>query len=214
MLESYLLALTAFIVTIDPLGMVPIFLALTGQADRAARKRIALRGTMIGAVLLLLFALLGDRVLLTLGISLPAFRIAGGLMLLAIGFEMVFEKRSQRRNHTAEVIRDERQQSTSPGEDVAVFPLAVPLIAGPGAIAAVILQMSSHNGDVAAQGIVILALGSALAGLLIMLLLAARIAHLLSPTMVTILSRLLGLMLAALAVQFIIDGIKRAFGLD
>ena len=214
MLETYLLALTAFTVTIDPLGMVPIFLALTAALDQRGRMRAAIRGTLIGATVLLVFAFFGDRVLLVLGISMPAFRIAGGLMLLAIGFEMVFEKRSERRNHTAESIRDERLQGESHNDDVAIFPLAVPLVAGPGAIAAVILQMSAQGGDTATQAVIIAALASVLVTLLLMLLLAARMAHLLGRTFVTILSRLLGLLLAALAMQFIIDGAKQAFGLS
>ena len=209
MLEIYLLALVAFIVTIDPVGMVPIFLALTGGMERKARLQVALRGVLIGSVILAIFALAGERALTGLGISMPAFRIAGGLMLLVIGFEMVFEHRSKRRNESAETIKDERSRDASVDDDVAIFPLAVPLIAGPGAIAAIVLQMSQHAGDVTAQLVVAGALASALLALLLLLVIATRVAHLLRPTIVTVLSRLLGLLLAALAVQFVIDGIQQ-----
>ena len=209
MLEIYLLALVAFFVTIDPVGMVPIYLALTGGMERRARLQAALRGVLIGALILSVFALAGDRALTGLGISMPAFRIAGGLMLLAIGFEMVFERRAKRRNDRAETIKGERARDDSVDDDIGVFPLAVPMIAGPGAIAAVVLQTSQHAGDVTAQLVVGGALASVLAGLLLLLLIASRVAHLLGPTLVTVLSRLLGLLLAALAVQFVIDGVRQ-----
>ena len=206
MLETFSLAFVAFLVTIDPLGMVPIFLGVTGGIDTKGRRRTALQGTIIGALILLLFALVGEAALGALGIGLPAFRIAGGLMLLAIAFEMVFERRTKRRGETAEHIRDEGQ-----GTDLAIFPIGVPLIAGPGAITAAILQMSLTGGDLTGQALVLVALALNLALLYLTLRLAAELGRHLSPTLILILSRLLGLILGALAVQFIIDGVLAAF---
>ena len=212
MLEIYLLALVAFIVTIDPLGMVPIFLAMTGNMTRQERQKVALRGVLVGSLILAVFAFFGDKALTGLGISMAAFRIAGGLMLLVIGFEMVFERRSRRRDTSAKKIKDERHKDEAVGDDVGIFPLAIPLIAGPGAIAAVVLQTSAHAGDITAQLIVAGALASVLVILLLLLILASRIAHLLGPTLVAVLTRLLGLLLASLAVQLIIDGITQVIG--
>ncbi|MCB2053305.1 MAG: MarC family protein [Geminicoccaceae bacterium] len=221
MIESFTAALIAFLVTIDPLGMVPLFLALTAGMSAAARSRTAFRGVLVGALILGAFALAGDGLLGALGISISAFRIAGGLMLLVIAFEMVFEKRAERRSQTVEHVRDERQPdpaaAAGPGaggeEHVAVFPLAIPLIAGPGAITAVILQLGRHEGLVLDQLAVVGALVTVLALLLSLLLLASRIAHLLGRTLVNVLSRLLGVLLAALAIQFVIDGVREAFSL-
>ena len=206
MIETFFLAFVAFLVTVDPLGLVPIFLGVTSGLDLAGRRRTALQGTVIGAVVLLLFALAGEAVLGVLGIGLPAFRIAGGLMLLAIAFEMVFERRTKRRGETAEHIRDEGQ-----GADAGIFPIGVPLIAGPGAITAAILQMSLAEGDLTGQALVLAALALNLALLYLTLRLAAELGRHLSPTLILVLSRLLGLILGALAVQFIIDGAVAAF---
>ena len=206
MIETFSLAFVAFLVTIDPLGMVPIFLGLTGGITDAGRRRIAAQGVIVGSLILIVFALLGEAALGVLGITLPAFRIAGGLMLLAIAFEMVFERRGQRRSGTAEHIRDEQQ-----GSDLAVFPIGIPLIAGPGAITAAILQMTLAGGDYVAQGAVLAALFSTLLLLFLMLRLGTALARYLTPTLIQVLSRLLGLVLGALAVQFVIDGIRQAF---
>ena len=206
MLEIYLLALIAFFVTIDPIGTTPIFVALTRGNAPAENRAMAIKGVLIGLVILTLFMLAGEAALTKLGISLPAFRIAGGLMLLAIAYEMIFGKRAQRRGDSADTIKDE-----TPGDDITVFPLAIPLIAGPGAITAVMLQAGSIDGDIKAFALIWAALVTTLASLLACLLLANAIAHRLGPALVNAFSRLLGLLLAALAVQFIIDGIKRAF---
>lgn len=206
MLEIYLLALVAFIVTVDPIGTAPIFVALTRGNDPAQNRMMALKGVVIGFAILALFMFAGEAALSQLGVSLPAFRIAGGLMLLAIAYEMIFEKRSQRRGDRADSIKEETQ-----GDDITVFPLAIPLIAGPGAITAVMLQAGTTGGDTKALALVLGALATTLLMLLASLLLANAIAHRLGPSLVDAFSRLLGLLLAALAVQYIIDGIKRAF---
>lgn len=205
MAETFVLALTAFLVTIDPIGLVPIFIALTRGADAVRRRAMAVKGVLIGGAILLLFALVGERALTALGIGMPAFRIAGGLLLLAIAFEMVFEKRSERRAGTAGQAVDE------PQVDVSVFPLGIPLIAGPAAITTTILQTGAHAGDPARQALVIGAMLTVLALVTSTLLASSMLAARLGPTLVGVLSRLLGLILAALAVQQVIDGVRAAF---
>ena len=198
-------AFATLFVAIDPLGLLPVFLALTAGAGAAERRRIALRGTLIGGGVLLAFALLGDRLLGLLGIGLPAFRVAGGLMLLVIAFEMVFERRSERRTRSAEGAKADPVR-----EDVAVFPVAIPLIAGPGAITAVVLLMGRYQGEPLLQAAVLAVLALVLGLSLATFLLVERIERLLGATGTTVASRLLGILLAALAVQFVLDGIALA----
>jgi multiple antibiotic resistance protein len=203
------MALVAFLVTIDPVGLAPIFLALTRDFDPAQRRRIAGRGVLLGGGVLLGFALLGEPALRTLGISIPAFRIAGGITLLLLAVEMVFEHRARRRSSTAEAAAAEETDPSG----VAAFPLAMPLVAGPAAITTVILQVSSQDGDVAGLAAVVAGLLACLALTYASLIAASLLAKALGPTLVLLLSRLLGLLLAALSVQFVIDGVKEAFGL-
>jgi multiple antibiotic resistance protein len=205
--ETLVLAFTAFLVTIDPIGLLPIFIGLTRGAEAARRRAMALKGTAVGSAVLLLFAIVGERGLAVLGIGMPAFRIAGGLLLLVVAFEMVFERRGQRRGHGANGPGEEHHV-----EDIAVFPLAIPLIAGPAAITTTILLTGSHAGDPASQAVVIGAMIAVLVVVALTLLVSAALAALLGPTLVNVVSRLLGLVLAALAVQQVIDGSKAAFG--
>ena len=197
-------AFATFFVAIDPIGLVPMFLALTPNSDARARRGIAMRAVFTAAVLLLLFAAFGKSVLGFLGIGLPAFQIAGGLMLFLIAVDMLFEKRTERRSkNAAEAVGPSHQ----PSDDVAVFPLGVPLLAGPGAIAAAILLMGQHQGDYAAQGAVV---GVMLGVLLIALLFffaGDRLGRLTGPTFTKALTRVLGMILGALAVQFVLTGI-------
>lgn len=208
MSETLLLAFTAFLVTIDPIGLVPIYIGLTRGASAERRRAMALKGVGVAAVILVLFAVVGERALATLGIGMPAFRIAGGLLLLAIGFEMVFQRRGERRGGNAGQPVDD-----SHPQDVAVFPLAIPLIAGPAAITTAILQTGAHTGDIVAEALVIAAMLAVLALVACTLMASTLLASVLGPTLVGVLSRLLGLVLAALAVQQVIDGSKSAFGL-
>lgn len=200
-------AFTTLLVTIDPPGLAPIFLGLTAGMSRAQRKQVALRGSLIAFIILAVFALFGAGVLGLLGISMGAFRLAGGLLLFWIAFEMVFERRQDRKEKTGEVAitKDHIQ-------NIAVFPLAIPLIAGPGAISATILLSGAFASSLErAQLIIVIA-----ANLLIMLgalLVADRLDRFLGATGRAILTRLLGVILAALAVQFVVDGAKAAFNL-
>jgi len=200
-------AFTTLLVTIDPPGLAPLFLGLTTGMSRAERKQVALRGSVIAFIILAVFALFGASVLGVLGISIGAFRIAGGLLLFWIAFEMVFEKRQDRKEKTTEaaITKDHI-------ENIAVFPLALPLIAGPGAISATILLAGTLLSSVGkAQLIGVIAANMLLTFL--MLLVAERLDRFLGVTGRAILTRLLGVILAALAAQFVVDGAKSALNL-
>jgi multiple antibiotic resistance protein len=212
LLATYATALVAFLVIVDPLGLVPIFIALTRGAGQAIRQRMALKAVLIAASVLVAFALLGEELLTSIGIGIPAFRIAGGILLVLVALEMVFERRTQRRENTAEHVADERHAVLHHVTDISVFPMAVPLLAGPGAITTVILQMGARTGSWADQVSVLAALLTTFVVVGISLFLASRLERYLGPTLISVFSRLLGLLLSALAVQFIIDGTKRAFG--
>lgn len=204
-METLLNAFTTLLVTLDPPGMAPIFLGLTVGMNREQRKQVAIRGCVIAFGILAVFALFGAKVLGTLGISIGAFRIAGGLLLFAIAFEMIFEKRQERKEKTTEmaITKDHIHH-------VAVFPLALPLIAGPGAISATILISGTMNGTVEHLqflGVIAFSIGL----LFCVMLLADRFAKFLGVTGRAILTRLLGVILAALSVQFVVDGVKSAF---
>ena len=188
-------AFVALFVVIDPVGLAPIFVALTLGADPAHRRAVALRACLIGLAVLTLFGLVGEAVLEFVGISLPAFRIAGGILLFITALDMLFERRTKRRG----------EQEAA--EDPSVFPLAIPLIAGPGAIAAMILLTSRTGADAAwiaaVHGVMALVVGL----VLLLFLIAGRIERLLGPTGIVVVTRLLGMLLAALSVQFVLDGL-------
>jgi len=199
-------AFTTLLVTIDPPGLAPIFLGLTTGMSRGQRKQVAMRGTIIAFVILAVFALFGASVLGVLGISIGAFRIAGGLLLFWIAFEMVFEKRQDRKEKTSTAAI-----TVDHIHNISVFPLAIPLIAGPGAISATILIAGSMQGSLErAQLIIVIA--SSLLLLFLALLIADRLDRFLGVTGRAILTRLLGVILAALATQFVVDGLKSTLG--
>ncbi|MGX5722512.1 MarC family protein [Shinella zoogloeoides] len=198
-------AVTTLLVTLDPPGLAPIFLGLTVGMTRPQRKQVALRGSLIAFCILAVFALTGAGVLSLLGISIGAFRIAGGLLLFWIAFEMIFERRNERKEKTSEVAitRDHIH-------NIAVFPLALPLIAGPGAISATILLSGSFP-SILERTALIGVLALCLVVLFLSLVIAERIDRFLGNTGRAILTRLLGVILAALAVQFVVDGVKSVF---
>jgi MarC family membrane protein len=206
MLDVVLHAFTTLFVVIDPLGLVPVLLALTAGMAAADRRRMALKGALIAGVILLGFGLVGERLLGLLGIGLAAFRTAGGVMLLLIALEMVFERRTDRRSRSADELRQVGGQ-----DDIAVFPLAIPLLSGPGAIASIMLLMARYDGQPAAQAIVLAALLAVMALCVLILLLLEPLERLLGPTLTHVVSRLLGILLAALAVQYVLDGLRSAF---
>jgi len=194
-------------VVVDPVGNAPIFAGLTrGQSD-AERWRTAVKGVTLAAAILLAFFVVGNGLLSALGIGIPAFRIAGGMLLFLVALDMVFAHHSGLRGATASERAEAHER-----EDISIFPLAFPLIAGPGAITTVLL-MASDSSDLTGQGI---RLGVILVVLLITLgslLLTARIVKVLGETGANVIDRLLGLILAAIAVQFVVDGIREAFAL-
>lgn len=195
-------ALTTMLVTLDPPGLAPVFLALTAGMTRAQRGQVALRGSIIAFGILALFALFGASILNVLGISLGAFRISGGLLLFWISFEMIFEKRQERKEKTSEVAVTQDHI-----QNIAVFPLALPLIAGPGAISAtVLISGTMETGFDKALFILLLAFSMLI--VFAALLAADRLDRFLGNTGRAILTRLLGVLLAALSVQFVVDGIK------
>jgi len=205
MIALFLSAFVTLFVVIDPPGCAPIFASLTTNANATHRRAMAIRSTAVASAILLIFALLGEDLLHTLGISLDAFRIAGGIMLFLIALEMVFEKRTQRREtRAAEVNRDPDH------DDISIFPMGIPMIAGPGSIATMMLLMARSNG-LGESLIVVAALAAVMALMLFSLLAAGAIMRVLGPKLEAMITRVLGVILAALATQFVIDGVKASF---
>jgi multiple antibiotic resistance protein len=195
-------ALVTLVVVVDPVGLVPTFLAVTHGLPQQARRRIAVRASIIAAAILAGTALLGDWLLHQLGITLPAFRIAGGLLLFAVASEMVFGVRTERQSKQAEDALEEHLRN------VAAFPLAIPLMAGPGAITATLLLAGQASGKPISLAVLIAVVVVVCALCLGVFLLANRVDRLLGITGNVVSSRLLGVLLAALAVQYVIDGVR------
>ncbi|MDX5983346.1 MarC family protein [Sphingomonas sp. TF3] len=205
MIELYISSLITFFVVIDPPGCAPIYAGLTAGATPVHARAMALRAVLVAAGILLVFALFGEALLHGLGISLASFRIAGGIMLFLIALEMVFEKRTERREDRAAKIAAE------PHDDVSIFPMAMPMIAGPGSIASVMLLMGRNEG-IERSLVVLGALATILLLTLVSLLAAGPIMRVLGAKIEAVITRLLGVLLAALAVQFVIDGVKISLG--
>ncbi|HEX9905607.1 MAG TPA: MarC family protein [Propylenella sp.] len=194
-------AFVTLFVTIDPPGLAPLFLAVTAGMTRSQRAQIAVRASLTAFAVLLLFAVAGTAVLQVFGITIHAFRIAGGLLLFHIAFEMIFEKRHERHERSAE-----RAVTADHIRNIAIFPLAIPLIAGPGAISATLLLAGTFSEPVE-RAVLILIVAVNLAAAWLVFLAAERLDRILGATGRIVLTRLLGLFLAALAVQFVIDGV-------
>ena len=203
--DLFLSAFITFFVVIDPPGCAPIYASLTKGATAAQRRNMAIRATIVAAGILLVFALFGEQLLAALHIELDSFRIAGGIMLFLIAIDMVFEKRTERREERAQKIID-----TPEIEDVSVFPMAMPMIAGPGSIASVMLLMSQNEG-IDRAGIILTALGAVLILTLLALMAAGPIMRVLGSKAEAVITRLLGVLLGALAAQFVIDGLRASF---
>jgi multiple antibiotic resistance protein len=202
LLDFAVSALLTLFVVVDPVGLVPSFLAVTDGLPLKARRSVALRASVIAGAILVGTALLGDWLFRTLGISLSAFRIAGGLLLFSIASEMVFGVRLRREGETAEEAVEERARN------VAAFPLAIPLMAGPGAITATVLLAGRADGHLPLVGLLIAVVILVTIACYVAFIFARRISRLLGMTGNIVLSRLLGVLLAALAVQFVVDGIR------
>ena len=202
--EFLISALVTLVVVVDPIGLVPSYLAITHGLPQRARRNVALRAALIAAGILAGSALIGAWLLHTLSIGLPAFRIAGGLLLFSIASEMVFGVRIERQAQQAEQAIEEHVRN------IAAFPLAIPLMAGPGAITATILLAARNDHDPMRLGILLAVIITVLAICFVVFALAARIAKWLGVTANVVASRLLGVLLAALAVQYVIDGVRTA----
>jgi multiple antibiotic resistance protein len=196
-------SLVTFFVIIDPLGLIPVFNGLAEGMTAHDRRRLAYRGVVIGTGVLLLFAIGGEPLLDALGIPLPAFRAAGGAMLFLIAIEMMFQNRVARRNETAQSAAHEPQV-----EDVAIFPLAIPLLAGPGAITSVLLLASRHRGALLEESIVLAAMAFVMLVTLATFLASERLGRIVGPTLAAIATRLLGILLAAVAVEYMVVGVR------
>jgi multiple antibiotic resistance protein len=205
--DALINAMTTMLVTLDPPGLAPVFLGLTVGMTAAQRRQVALRGSIIAFGILTVFALFGAGVLGLLGISMGAFRIAGGLLLFWISFEMVFERRQERKEKTSQAA-----VTIDHLRDLAVFPLAIPLIAGPGAISATVLLAGTFT-SAFDRALLIGVLALMMVTLYLTLLLAEKLDRFLGVTGRAILTRLLGVILAALSVQFVVDGVRAAFNL-
>lgn len=204
MIELFISALVTFFVIIDPPGCAPIFASLTAGAPAAHRRAMAIRSTLVAGGILFAFALVGKAFLAALHVSLDAFRIAGGIMLFMIALDMVFEKRTERReNRAQDVIAKEH-------EDISVFPMGIPMIAGPGSIASAMLLTSRADGWTE-RSVVLAALFVTLVVTMVSLLLAGPLMKLVGYRVEAMITRILGVILAALAAQFVIDGIKASF---
>ena len=207
MLDQFISAFITLFVVLDPPGCAPIYAGLTAGATAAQRRTMAIRATVIAGAILLVFALFGENLLGALHIELDSFRIAGGLMLFLIALDMVFEKRTQRREQRAEQVR-----STPEVEDVSVFPMAMPMIAGPGAIASVMLvegEAKGLDGSLAVLGALLVVLLLTLAALIA----AGPLMKLVGAKVEAVITRVLGVLLGALAAQYVIDGLRGSFGL-
>lgn len=194
-------ALVTMFVVIDPIGIAPLFVALTPGMTPTERRRIAWRAVAVAAFVLLLFAFLGEAVLGAVGISMPAFRVAGGILLFLTALDMLFERRTKRREDRTDDV---------PGDDPSVFPLAIPLMAGPGSIASVILLTGERPGaegmitTLGVTAVVLIAMG-------LTLQVSSYLERVISKVGIDVITRILGMLLAALSVQFVLDGLA-AFG--
>lgn len=200
-MQELVSAFVTLFVTIDPPGLAPLFLGVTAGMSRIERRQIALRASVIALAILVVFALAGTMILSVFGITIHSFRIAGGLLLFFIAFEMIFERRQERHEKSAE-----RAVTADQIRHLAVFPLAIPLIAGPGAISATIL-LSGQLAEPLERGALILIVAINLLMAWLVFLAAERLDRFLGATGRIVLTRLLGLILAALAVQFVADGV-------
>ncbi len=205
MIELFGSALVTFLVIIDPPGCAPIFASLTRGTPPAHRRAMAIRSSLIAWAILMFFAILGRPMLDALHISLASFRIAGGILLFFIAFDMIFERRTERREKRAEAI-----EGTPEAEDISVFPMAIPMITGPGSIASAMLWVSRAEG-VAEVAVVLAAITTVMVITMLTLLAAGPLMRMIGEKIEAMITRILGVILAALAAQFVVDGLKQSF---
>jgi multiple antibiotic resistance protein len=212
MLTVLLASFVTFFVAIDPVAMAPMFTTMTSRMTPEWRRTMAWKSVTIATGILLAFAFGGAWLLEQIHVSLDAFRIAGGVLLFLIAVDMLFEKRAERRDERAEKVAAEQAKHPEHQDDISVFPLAIPLIAGPGAIASIMLFFAEYEAPMD-RAMVLLGVGANLALCLIAFLMSGPLSRIMGPTVGSMLTRVFGILLAALAAQFVVDGIKNAFGL-
>lgn len=205
MLELFLAAFVTFFVVIDPPGMAPVFASITAGGPKPWRRQMAIRGCLVATGVLAGFAFGGEGLLKALGVSLDAFRFAGGVLLFLIAADMLFEKRTERRKERADQVRHELEEH--PQEDISVFPLAIPLISGPGAITAIMLHMAK-NDSFLAKLTVLSAAALNIAICLVMFLAIDQVMKVIGQTVAAMITRIFGVILAALAAQMILTALK------
>lgn len=211
LISLFTAAFVTFFVLIDAPGVAPIFATLTAKGSPAYRRKMAYKSVLVATIIMLLFAFGGAWLLNAMHISIDAFRAAGGVLLFLIALDMVFEKRTERREHRAEEVMEEHRDDPEP-EDVSVFPMGIPMIAGPGSIATAMFYMSEAE-SIAHQGVVLAAIGLNLLITLVIFLLAGPIVRIMGASVAGALTRILGVILAALSAQLIIDGLRGAFNI-
>lgn len=202
MLDYAATVFVTFLVVFDPIGILPLFIVLTQHQTKEQRRATAIRSVTIAGATLMVLAFAGDALLRFLGVGFPAFRVAGGILLFLLSIDMVFARQSGLRSAT-----EAETQEAASSTDVAVFPLAIPLIAGPGAITSLLLLLGKANGNIALQAIVIALMLLVLALCLATFLLAAPLVERLGLTGINVVGRVFGIIVAALAVQYVVDGI-------
>jgi multiple antibiotic resistance protein len=212
MLSLFLASFVTFFVAIDPVAMAPMFTTMTARMSAAWRGEMAWRSVAYATFILLAFAFGGAWLLEQIHVSLDAFRIAGGILLFLIAVDMLFEKRSERREERAEKVAAEQAKHPEHKDDISVFPLAIPLISGPGAIASIMLFFSQYE-SAGERAMILLGAGANLALCLAAFLLAGPISKVMGPAIGSMLTRIFGILLAALAAQFVVDGVSNAFGI-
>ena len=202
MTEALISVFVTLFVVIDPIGVAPLFMSLTPTETAAERRKLALKGIGIGAAILFVFGLYGEILLETLGIGMPAFRIAGGILLVLLSIDMLMARDSGLRNTT-----DDEAAEGIKRADISVFPLAIPLVAGPGAMTSIVLLMGKAECDRAMQGAILGTMAIVLLLSLLCLLTASTLMKVLGVTGVNVITRVFGIITAALGVQFVIDGV-------
>jgi multiple antibiotic resistance protein len=212
MLSLLLASFVTFFVAIDPVAMAPMFTTMTARMSPEWRRKMAFKAIAIATGILLAFAFGGAWLLEQIHVSIDAFRIAGGLLLFLIAVDMLFEKRAERRDERAEKVAAEQAKHPEHQDDISVFPLAIPLIAGPGAIASIMLFFAENEGP-AERAVILLGVGANLLLCLLAFLAAGPLSRLMGPTVASMITRIFGILLAALAAQFVVDGITNAFQL-
>lgn len=211
-ISIFLASFVTFFVLIDALGVAPVFASLTVRGPASYRRSMALRSVLVGTLIIFGFAFFGAWLLDNLHITIDAFRAAGGILLFIIALDMVFEKRTERRENRAESVLADSDETPEQLDDVSVFPLGIPMLAGPGSIATAMLYMSQHD-DWIGKGAVLSAIAANMLICLLIFLAAGPLVKAMGESIAGAITRIFGVILAALSVQLLIDGIKGAFGI-